>query len=93
MLSRLWDSYCPTNPSPTLCWPNASGGTQNNYNDLKSVVDQIHSASPGQGIVLPVYMDEVYAQNNTGYFNTPGVLLADAAIFAMGALHLELESG
>lgn len=75
------------------CWPNANGGTQNNYNDLKSVVDQIKSANPGQGIVLPAYMDEVYAQNNTGNFNTPGVLLADAAIFAMGASHLELGAG
>jgi dextranase len=74
-------------------WPTANGGTQNNYNDLKSVVDQINSANPGQGVVLPAYMDEVYAQSNTGNFNTPGVLLADAAIFAMGASHLELGSG
>jgi dextranase len=75
------------------CWPNANGGTQNNYNDLKSVVDSINSASPGKGVVLPAYMDEVYAENNTGNFNTPGVLLADAAIFAMGASHLELGTG
>jgi dextranase len=75
------------------CWPTANGGTQNNYNDLKSVVDNINAASPGQGVVLPAYMDEVYAQNNTGNFNTPGVLLADAAIFAIGASHLELGAG
>jgi dextranase len=28
--------------------------------------------------------------NNTGYFNTPGILLADAVIFALGGSHLEL---
>ena len=75
------------------CWPNANGGTQNNYNDLKAVVDQINAAKPGQGVVLPAYMDEVYAQSHTGNFNAPGVLLADAAIFAMGASHLELGAG
>ena len=75
------------------CWPNANGGSQNNYNDLKSIVDGINSANPGQGVVLPAYMDEVYAQSHTGNFNTPGVLLADAAIFGMGASHLELGTG
>jgi dextranase len=75
------------------CWPTANGGTQNNYNDLKSVVDGINSASPGEGVVLPAYMNEVYAESNTGNFNTPGVLLADAAIFAIGASHLELGAG
>lgn len=75
------------------CWPNANGGVQNNYNDLKTVVDQILTAAPSEGIVLPAYMDEVYAQSNTGSFNTPGVLLADASIFAMGASHLELGVG
>jgi dextranase len=28
--------------------------------------------------------------NSTGYFNTPGVLLTDAVIFAFGAAHLEM---
>ncbi|MEP6466532.1 MAG: glycoside hydrolase family 66 protein, partial [Parafilimonas sp.] len=28
--------------------------------------------------------------NSTGYFNTPGVLLTDAVIFAYGATHLEM---
>jgi dextranase len=75
------------------CWPTANGGTQNNYNDLKSIVDGINTANPGQGVVLPAYMNEVYAESNTGNFNTPGVLLADAAIFAIGASHLELGAG
>ncbi len=75
------------------CWPTANGGTQNNYNDLKSVVDGIHSAAPAEGIVLPAYMNEVYAESHTGNFNTPGVLLAESAIFAMGASHLELGAG
>jgi dextranase len=75
------------------CWPTANGGTQNNYNDLKSVVDDIQSSSPGKGIVLAAYMDEVYAQSNTGNFNPPGVLLTESAIFAMGASHIELGAG
>jgi len=39
--------------------------------------------------VLAAYMD--YNNSNTpGFFNTPGVLLADAVIFAFGGDHLEL---
>ncbi len=75
------------------CWPNADGGTQNTYNDLTAGVDGIDTSSPGLGVVLPAYMDYLYAQSNTGNFNTPGVLLTDAAIFASGASHLELGDG
>ncbi|MGA2168146.1 MAG: glycoside hydrolase family 66 protein [Terracidiphilus sp.] len=80
------------------CWPSANGGTQNTYNDLKAVIDSINSSNPGQGVVLPAYMDYSYALNlgnsgQSGMFNTPGVLLTDAAIFASGASHLELGDG
>ncbi len=76
------------------CWPSSNGGTQNNYNDLKSVVDSIASASSGKSVVLAAYMDSAYANTTSnGYFNPPGVLLTDAAIFAMGASHIELGSG
>jgi dextranase len=75
------------------CWPSSSGGTQNNYNDLKSVVDGVNAANPGQGVVLAAYMDYARARGSAGTFNAPGVLLADAAIFAIGASHLELGAG
>ncbi|NWJ50363.1 MAG: cycloisomaltooligosaccharide glucanotransferase [Bacteroidetes bacterium] len=39
--------------------------------------------------VLAAYMNYDLA-NNPGYFNTPGVLLTDAVIFAFGGSHLEL---
>ena len=39
--------------------------------------------------VLAAYMDYNIA-GNPGFFNTPGVLLADAVIFSFGATHLEL---
>ena len=76
------------------CWPTANGGTQNTYNDLKSVVDSIETASPGKGAVLPAYMDYNYGANNPGnWFNTPGVLLTESTIFSSGAAHLELGAG
>lgn len=44
--------------------------------------------------VFANYMNYEFAQNNQGKnFNTPGVLLTDACIFAMGASHLELGTG
>jgi dextranase len=80
------------------CWPSAQGGSQNTYNDLKAVVDSINSSNPGQGVVLAAYMDYDYAQSlgisgQTSRFNTPGILLANAAILAGGASHLELGDG
>jgi dextranase len=39
--------------------------------------------------VLAAYVNYAHA-DNPGYFNTPGVLLADAVIFSFGGSHLEL---
>ena len=75
------------------CWPNANGGTQNNYNDLKAVVDGINSSSPGTGIVLrPTWMR--FTLRATPATSTrPESCSLTAAIFAMGASHLELGTG
>lgn len=73
------------------CWPDLG---QTTYNDLKSIVDGITASKPGMGVVLAAYMDYDYASSHPGEtFNTPGVLLTDAAIFASGASHLELGVG
>lgn len=40
--------------------------------------------------VFAAYMNYNKAGNSTGEFNTPGVLLADAVMFALGGSHLEL---
>lgn len=44
--------------------------------------------------VFAAYMNYDYGRNNAGKkFNTPGVLLTDACIFALGGSHLELGTG
>lgn len=43
-----------------------------------------------KALVMPAYMDSGLS---SGYFNAPGVLLTDAAMFACGASHLELGDG
>ena len=40
--------------------------------------------------VFAAYMNYDKAGSSTGEFNTPGVLLTDAVIFALGGSHLEL---
>src|SRR5690242_11343518 len=60
------------------------------YKDLANII-QYNDAltSNAKRTVLAAYMDYDLA-NNSGYFNTPGVLLTDAVIFAFGGSHLEL---
>ena len=74
------------------CWPNSGQAT---YNDLKSTIDTVISQSKGKkSAVLAAYLDSTYANSfsdqKPGYFDTPGVLLADATIFASGGDHIEL---
>lgn len=40
--------------------------------------------------VFAAYMNYDKADRETGYFNTPGVLMADAVMMALGGAHLEL---
>jgi dextranase len=60
------------------------------YQDLGTLLTNNSSYSGGQKkTVFAAYMDYNLA-NNPGYFNTPGVLMADAVIFALGGDHLEI---
>src|SRR5690606_10939600 len=60
------------------------------YKDLaKIIIDNNNYSSQKLNTVLAAYMNYNLA-NNSGYFNTPGVLLTDAVIFAFGGSHLEL---
>lgn len=59
------------------------------YQDLPTIIQNNNSWSNGKPTVLAAYMDYNIA-NSSGYFNTPGVLLTDAVIFAYGGAHLEM---
>lgn len=60
------------------------------YNDLANIIAG-NDAYSGRSkkTVLAAYLNYAKA-DNPGQFNTPGVLLADAVIFAFGGAHLEL---
>ncbi|MBN8851722.1 MAG: cycloisomaltooligosaccharide glucanotransferase [Sphingobacteriales bacterium 50-39] len=60
------------------------------FSDLARIITDDYSWSGNtKKPVLTAYMNWNLA-NNPGYFNTPGVLLADAVIFAFGGAHLEM---
>lgn len=60
------------------------------YSDLARIIqDNNHFSGNTKQTVLTAYMDYNLAEN-AGQFNTPGVLLTDAVIFAFGGAHLEL---
>jgi len=60
-----------------------------NYNSFNQRVNNVRSYG-SKAIVMPAYMDTGLS---SGYFNAPGVLLTDAAMFACGGAHLELGDG
>jgi dextranase len=62
-------------------------GDQDNYAHLKSIIDLNHTYNPALNCVYAAYMNY---DKKSGTFNTPGVLMTDAVIFAVGASHLEL---
>jgi len=60
------------------------------FADLADIIQENFSLSNGElNTVLAAYVNYDLA-NNPGIFNTAGVLLADAVIFAFGGAHLEL---
>lgn len=60
------------------------------YNDLINLMrDNVQMSNPEKSIVLAAYMDYDISYKS-GYINKPGILLADASIFAWGGSHLEL---
>ncbi|GET28655.1 hypothetical protein SD074_08570 [Prolixibacter sp. SD074] len=75
----------PVNFAYTEVWsPNDT------YEDLANIIqNNAKMGAAGTRTVLAAYMDYDKA-NSTGYFNTPGVLMTDAVIFAFGGSHLEL---
>ena len=66
------------------------------YAGILSTTEQVHYANPHMGYVIAAYLHKapetgpVPAEKE---FNIPSVLLADAAIFACGAAHIELGDG
>ncbi|NHZ84900.1 MAG: hypothetical protein GWP19_03355 [Planctomycetia bacterium] len=58
------------------------------FNDLVRILDQNRTIS-GKNTVLPAYMN-YNKSSQSGFFNTPGILLTDAVIFSNGGAHLEL---
>ncbi|HTR41802.1 MAG TPA: glycoside hydrolase family 66 protein, partial [Pseudomonadales bacterium] len=64
-------------------------GNNPNYISFNQRVNNVRSYC-SKSLVMPAYMDTGL---NSGYFNEPGVLLTDAAMFACGGAHLELGDG
>ena len=56
------------------------------FSELKTTMDENRALAPSKNTVMAAYMN--YKQS--GKFNTPSVLLADAVMFALGGSHLEL---
>lgn len=60
------------------------------YNNLSTIITNNNTWSNyTKKTVLAAYMNQNLA-NSPGYFNTPGVLFADAVIFSFGGSHLEM---
>ena len=57
------------------------------FSNIKNVIDENRSQSPTLRSVLAAYMNYTTDGKN---FNTPGVVMADAVMFALGGSHLEL---
>ncbi|HTX42218.1 MAG TPA: glycoside hydrolase family 66 protein [Acidobacteriaceae bacterium] len=66
------------------------------YASIMNTAAQVHTANPAVGLVFAAYLQRQEKNDPpvaTKEFNAPGVLLADAAIFASGASHIELGDG
>lgn len=69
---------------------NEMWNSEDQFTDLRSTIEVNDSYSGGTlKTVFAAYMNYDLA-NNIGTFNTPGVLLTNAVIFALGGSHLEL---
>ena len=72
-------------------WGNKAGSSltsgDGRFSNIKNVIDENLSLNPTLRSVLAAYMN--YAADNKN-FNTPGVVMADAVMFALGGSHLEL---
>ena len=78
-------SKAPVDFLYTEVWP-----PQEAFDDLRTTIRNNDSwSNNAKKTVLAAYMNYNIA-GQPGYFNTPGILLADAVIFAFGGSHLEL---
>ena len=72
-------------------WGNQQGNSltsgKGRFSNIKAVIDENLEKSPTLRSVLAAYMN--YLTDNKD-FNTPGVVMADAVMFALGGSHLEL---
>lgn len=59
------------------------------FADLSRILENNRKQNSELATVFAAYMDYNVADGK-GYFNTPGILLTDAVMFALGASHLEL---
>ncbi len=64
-------------------------GPNEGFKDLTTILENNNAYGEGKNTVLAAYVNYNKA-NSQGIFNTPGVLMADAVIFAFGGSHLEL---
>ncbi len=66
-------------------------GSEDQFSDLYSIMNK--NKSYCNGSLNQVYAAYMNYNQKSSYFNTPGVLLTDAVMFALGASHLELGDG
>lgn len=62
----------------------------NGFEVLSNIIRDNDQWSGGKKTVLAAYMNYEAGKKGRGYFNTPGILMANAAIHAWGGAHLEL---
>ena len=72
-------------------WGNQAGNSltsgEGRFANIKNVIDENCSLSPNLRTVLAAYMNYTSDGKN---FNSPGIVMADAVMFALGGSHLEL---
>ena len=72
-------------------WGNQEGNSltsgKGRFSNIKNVIDENLSKNPALRSVLAAYMNYLTDDKD---FNTPGVVMADAVMFALGGSHLEL---
>lgn len=71
------------------CFYNEVWGDAPKYTDLVRILENNRRLNDKLGTIFAAYMNYNVADRE-GYFNTPGILLTDAVMFAFGASHLEL---
>lgn len=93
-VSRFGDSEIASSGVVDVCY-NELWGTEPYFSDFYDVVaSNRRDGGKDMRTVFAAYMNYDYGVDNYGKkFNTPGVLLTDACIFALGAAHLELGTG